>query len=501
MENVYVGLRYVPKFSGDWDNTKTYEPLEIVTYQGNSYTSKTYVPTGASISNTDYWAPTGNYNAQVETYRQETARVQNDLDKKPFIGRGVTLPATASDYGNIIGVDNYSARMGDLFVHGSTKKMYYISAVNAQYELTWAEIAKKDYVDNQIAYLDADISQDLSNLRTTIENETKFLTKTGLKIGFFGDSWVLGNDNYGGHYTDNFAKLVGDKIGGTSYNYGLGGAGFCRKINGKTLGDHLDDVHADTDTPDLDICVVMGGFNDWNHLSDPGETYTAQDINAAAQLYLTKLISYFPNSKIIWCGMNMKCCFLDSNFWAIHDYLENVPTVVNSARPVLKCTNWLWSLIGKSQYYNNDKVHPNPQGHINISNCIVNALYGGQNDYSLLINQNNSTGVFTGATNVSGQFYVQQKNSDIIIHFPVIKFSADQTGVTIQSSITVSEIARPFSTQVVQAYTGSTSFECVCVILETGVMYLKRVDGSVIPADTNIYIPEIRFNIYSNQNP
>ena len=69
----YIGARYVPLFANpaEWDNTKTYEPLTIVLHDGNSYTSRQYVPAGIDITNTDYWALTGNYNAQVEAYRQE----------------------------------------------------------------------------------------------------------------------------------------------------------------------------------------------------------------------------------------------------------------------------------------------------------------------------------------------------------------------------------------------------------------------------------------------
>ena len=78
--NTYIGARYVPIFGGQWDNTKAYEPLVIVEYQGNSYTSKTYVPIGADINNTDYWALTGNYNAQVEAYRQQVQQLQNSVD-------------------------------------------------------------------------------------------------------------------------------------------------------------------------------------------------------------------------------------------------------------------------------------------------------------------------------------------------------------------------------------------------------------------------------------
>lgn len=73
----YIGARYVPIFgrkdeaSIDWDDTKPYEPLTIVLYQGNSYTSRQYVPAGIPITNNAYWAITGNYNAQIEAYRNE----------------------------------------------------------------------------------------------------------------------------------------------------------------------------------------------------------------------------------------------------------------------------------------------------------------------------------------------------------------------------------------------------------------------------------------------
>ena len=69
----YVGARYVPLFADplDWDSTKTYEPLTVVYHQGNSYTSRQYVPAGVDISNTNMWALTGNYNAQIDAYRAE----------------------------------------------------------------------------------------------------------------------------------------------------------------------------------------------------------------------------------------------------------------------------------------------------------------------------------------------------------------------------------------------------------------------------------------------
>ena len=78
--NVYVGHRYVPLIMGEWDKSIQYEGLSIVTYQGTSYTSKKRVPVGIDILNEEYWTVTGNYNTQVEEYRQEVRRMGEYVD-------------------------------------------------------------------------------------------------------------------------------------------------------------------------------------------------------------------------------------------------------------------------------------------------------------------------------------------------------------------------------------------------------------------------------------
>lgn len=78
--NTYVGARYVPIYDGAWSSRKKYEPLVVVQYQGNSYTSKTYVPAGVNPTNENYWAQSGNYNAQVEEYRREVRELKTYVD-------------------------------------------------------------------------------------------------------------------------------------------------------------------------------------------------------------------------------------------------------------------------------------------------------------------------------------------------------------------------------------------------------------------------------------
>lgn len=79
----YTGMRYVPVFAdpAEWSSANSYEPLEIVIHKGNSYTSKTFVPVGIDISNSAYWALTGNYNAQVEQYRQVVQQFDGRITK------------------------------------------------------------------------------------------------------------------------------------------------------------------------------------------------------------------------------------------------------------------------------------------------------------------------------------------------------------------------------------------------------------------------------------
>ena len=79
----YIGARYVPRFStvngGVWDNSYSYEALEIVKYGNDYYTSKIPVPTGVAITNTDYWVLTGNYNGAIAGLDDRLATAENNI--------------------------------------------------------------------------------------------------------------------------------------------------------------------------------------------------------------------------------------------------------------------------------------------------------------------------------------------------------------------------------------------------------------------------------------
>lgn len=105
----YVGARYVPLFANpaQWTNDRQYEPLTIVLYQGNSFTSMQYVPVGIDINNEEFWAQTGNYNAQVEQYRQEVKEYNKKIatleNTQTQQGATIeTLKSTTENLGNSV---------------------------------------------------------------------------------------------------------------------------------------------------------------------------------------------------------------------------------------------------------------------------------------------------------------------------------------------------------------------------------------------------------------
>lgn len=117
MEKQYIGARYVPIFDGEWSPEKAYEPLTIVTYsQGNaSYTSKKAVPAGTVPTNTEYWAMTGNYNAQVEAYRQEVVAMQDSVDEASEKADSVLNNLAFPSGGHIVlAGDSNMVRLGNL---------------------------------------------------------------------------------------------------------------------------------------------------------------------------------------------------------------------------------------------------------------------------------------------------------------------------------------------------------------------------------------------------
>lgn len=142
----YVGARYVPKVMGEWNKALQYEALSIVTYEGNSFTSKIPVPANIDISNKTYWVNTGNYNAQVEAYRLQTAQLENRLNSEIIDRKNDTKD-------NILWIgDSYSVNYNHKLPNGvrdmlNARNWYEYSKGGAGFLGAWAGASFNDLIE------------------------------------------------------------------------------------------------------------------------------------------------------------------------------------------------------------------------------------------------------------------------------------------------------------------------------------------------------------------
>lgn len=136
----YVGARYITIFGRkgedtmEWDDGAPYEPLTVVVNEGNSYVSRTYVPTGIDISDTRYWLKAFDFNAQVEQYRRETAAAQADIDtllpKADFSAEN-TVKQYIDDKTKKLSEDFYVvSSIADSDAYENYKHVYYCTGTN-----------------------------------------------------------------------------------------------------------------------------------------------------------------------------------------------------------------------------------------------------------------------------------------------------------------------------------------------------------------------------------
>ena len=190
----YIGSRYVPLFADplEWSSAKTYEPLTIVTYGGDSYTSKQFVPTGIDITDERFWAVTGNYNAQIEQYRRETADARNAVRNVEAI-----IPATDFDSEHTV-KDYIDTTTQQIVDEGLTP----ISAALPISDFS-AENTVKDYIDSVSEMLPASsfssestVADALSELQTTVSEELSESYETIFKNKALGSSYAKSDLNY-----------------------------------------------------------------------------------------------------------------------------------------------------------------------------------------------------------------------------------------------------------------------------------------------------------------
>ena len=238
----YVGARYVPVFANplEWSDTREYEPLTIVSYRGNSYTSMQYVPTSISIADTAYWALTGNFNAQVEAYRAEVRAFDDRINANA-------------------------------------------AAINAN---TAAINANAAAIDANAAAIDANTAAIDANTAAIAQEKTDRTTNVMLA---FGDSFGVNTISQGPVW----CEITANKLQVTElHNYCVGGATF-NTAKEKNFFVQVDKAISEIKNPEYVKYVgIVGGTNDGSN-----------SITDAIVSLVAKINSAFPNA-VIGIGLN-----------------------------------------------------------------------------------------------------------------------------------------------------------------------------------------------------
>lgn len=191
----YVGARYVPKFAEpiDWDTERGYESLTIVTYKGESYTSKCPVPPGIDIKNERYWALTGAYNAQVEEYKNQVKDLSQQVtgfasDNKEFRDKITQYDKDNAEMKNSVAstvarvdalaerVDNADAAISDLQA-GQAQTVKDIAALEAKDADLQRQITSNDTDISAIQAKDREQDARLSAIETVNDAQAATITQ------------------------------------------------------------------------------------------------------------------------------------------------------------------------------------------------------------------------------------------------------------------------------------------------------------------------------------
>lgn len=320
----YIGARYVPIFgrkdeeSIEWDNSAPYEPLTIVLYQGNSYTSRQYVPAGIEITNEKFWALTGNYNAQIEAYRQE---VRNILPYDETPTEGSTKGVTSDGIKKAIQAETDRAKIVE------QDFITEINNIKSDAAQEFAKLKGAAYLDTTPTVVDdATLVPTSKAVNTAIANEVTrakeaeqtnataianevtrakeaeqtnataiaHINERGVLLAI-GDSFGVDSVSANSWWHTVLAKALGL----TDANFCQGYAGFSTRnpTTNKNFTDLLVDAYNSStfDNDKVEYVVCYGGLND--------RTVTnAETITNAIVTFINKMQELYPNAKKVIAG-------------------------------------------------------------------------------------------------------------------------------------------------------------------------------------------------------
>ena len=340
----YVGARYVPLFANppEWNDTRGYEPLTIVLHEGNSFTSTQYVPSGVDIHNTEYWLETGNWNAQIEAYRQEVLR---------FDGR-ITQNAN--------GIESNKAAIADE------------AAARASADTALQQLIESEETARKAA--DTELHQNLSDVIAAVNRQNILSLYKDKNCVWVGDSFTTGVG--ADPKTKRVSTVFCNAMGMTEFNYGVGATGWIWGTTSNTpyitQVQNAYDAMTQEQRENTAMVVLPGTSTDVSHGS------TSKQIGAAATRCAKKASDLFPNAVIYVIPMIWdKALF---TYTAYDTTVEICDQINKAAIPRVKMDedSYTW-LLGRYEFYTSDNVHPNNNGYAVWAAKMISSILGSAN--------------------------------------------------------------------------------------------------------------------------
>lgn len=397
----YIGARYVPLFAkpAEWDNTRTYEPLTIVLHEGNSYTSRQYVPIGIDITNADFWALTGNYNAQVEQYRKEVVSKFEAVTKEVEQHR----KEVASELETVTNkVEQHRKEVAGEFETVSKEVASKLETVTHDDTLQGAGTSNEPLklspnihgsIENSVNYFNA----------MNIDNTTaaqKFAAKVNRNALYVGNSYTLGigsSDNKTGIYE--LTKFIfsetnivwGDGIGFTPY------AGHTETFLTKYQNFITENPEKSQKLTDI---VVVSAYGDTRALiAKNNNTQYRQELTAALNNFISLVHRNSPNAMVhvVFAegtsqenkgGVTVRKEFeLDSIF---------AGTIAILSAKNIRYLGWPgWNITHRANCFSRDGYHPNDHGYSFLATSFIESFFGAFQEFkdrtnTISISLNNS---------------------------------------------------------------------------------------------------------------
>lgn len=404
----YIGARYVPIFgrkgedSIQWDNTGTYEPLTVVLYQGNSYTSRQFVPVGIDITNEDYWAETGNYNAQVEQYRQEVLgfddRITENEGDISTLESQMAGTAPSGLKTEIVRIDNVNT-LQDLQLAGTTDSGLK-TAIGDNSDAI-------DVLESKVALTTTSpISQSLDALDNRID---ELSTEVGHgSMLWFGDSWSTREQGL-------IPNTVANMLNLTLHSYAISGSGWLTNTDqgNDNFTYRMADAIADTSfNHDLvKLIVVYGGTNDFSHNHTTPSDYTSVIRNACNSLktsFPNAMIHVFFNTRYKYGSITYPKLNVQLRLWKTVSF-----NVTGERCCVLHPESAYWMINPDGM--ETDLVHPTVNSMKRLALRLAKSLSGGTIEFDRYLDQKEVT-LASNDGKVSGSLYITAKDEKIYLY-------------------------------------------------------------------------------------